>query len=468
MAENAVFWKQGLFLHPQHFQLMSRQIHGAIEPVLRLASPNAWGASHLRIRESALENGILDIVGGDFLFPDGTHVRLPANAVLPSRKMPDSGSEDDDENGGGLLTAHVALRRWNDRGRNVSLRETTDRGAGRVETMYVSDLVPQTIPDLYSDGPEAQILTVRYALEIVWESEIEQYGDCHLLPVARVRKIGDRLQIEKSYIPPSPSIGAHPDLLNRVRNIRDGLLGRCKRLDEYKPAENMSLSSPLNPETVAVLLAMRSLNAYAAFFDHLCDAPDAHPWDVYGVVRQLAGELSSFSAGIDALCRTSEGETLLPPYDHNDPGMCFARAEALLARLLDALVVGPQAIAPFEATGAIMSATLPVEKMTDGHGCWLALKPHRDIDDISIQALNAIKLGPASAMAVLRARALPGVPLKPRDEAPPGLPRRKGVYYLEIEHDSQLWRETVLEGRAGLTWEGQADSLDAFLAVMTA
>ena len=231
MAENAVFWKQGLFLHPQHFQLMSRQIHGAIEPVLRLASPNAWGASHLRIRESALENGILDIVGGDFLFPDGTHVRLPANAVLPSRKMPDSGSEDDDANGGGLLTAHVALRRWNDRGRNVSLRETTDRGAGRVETMYVSDLVPQTIPDLYSDGPEAQILTVRYALEIVWESEIEQYGDCHLLPVARMRKVGDRLQIEKKLYSPSPSIGAHPDLLNRVRNIRDGLLGRCKRLE---------------------------------------------------------------------------------------------------------------------------------------------------------------------------------------------------------------------------------------------
>ena len=127
--------------------------------------------------------------------------------------------------------------------------------------------------------------------------------------------------------------------------------------------------------------------------------------------------------------------------------MCFARAEALLARLLDALVVGPQAIAPFEATGAIMSATLPVEKMTDGHGCWLALG-HRDIDDISIQTLNAIKLGPASAMAVLRARPA-GRSAGAARRGPPGCLGAE-VYYLEIERDPN-YGERRFGGYAGLT-----------------
>ena len=106
MAENAVFWKQGLFLHPQHFQLMSRQIRGAIEPFCGLQS-QCLGRGHLRIRESALENGILDIVSGDFLFPTGPtfacHQRRVAVAQDARFRL-----EDDDANGGGLLTAHVA------------------------------------------------------------------------------------------------------------------------------------------------------------------------------------------------------------------------------------------------------------------------------------------------------------------------------------------------------------------------
>ena len=463
MTENPLFWKQGLFLHPQHFQLMSRQLHGDLEPVLRLASPRAYGVRNLKIRSSALENGVLDITGGDFLFPDGTYARLPANAVLAPRQM--AGLED--TTGGQLVTAYVGLRKWNDRGRNVSPRETRGRGVERVESMYVSDLAPETVPDLYSDGPEAEILTMHYALKIILEPEIAHYGECHLLPVARLRKVGDRFQIENGYIPPALSIGAHPDLFNMVHNIRDCLLGRGKRLGEYKLARDISPSSLLNPQTATMLLALRSLNRYAALFDHICEARDVHPWDVYGVIRQLAGELSSFSAGLDALCRTPQGETLLPPYDHSDPGRCFARAEALVTRLLDELVVGPEAIVPFEQTGAIMSAGLPSDKMTEGYRCWLMIRPQHEINDTAVTLHNAIKLGPESAMKVLRARALPGVALTPCGETPPGLPRREGTSYLEIECRSQLWQETVAEGRAGLIWEGQTDTFEAFLAVMT-
>ena len=74
------------------------------------------------------------------------------------------------------------------------------------------------------------------------------------------------------------------------------------------------------------LLALRSLNRYASLLVHMAAARHGHPWQAYGLLRQLIGELSTFSGEISFTGEDQEGSQLLPDYDHSELGACFAAA----------------------------------------------------------------------------------------------------------------------------------------------
>ncbi len=61
------------------------------------------------------------------------------------------------------------------------------------------------------------------------------------------------------------------------------------------------------------LLALRSLNRYIPQLFHLSEST-GHPWTVYGLLRQLIGELSSFSEQFTVSGDTVDGSSELPKY----------------------------------------------------------------------------------------------------------------------------------------------------------
>jgi type VI secretion system protein ImpJ len=107
-VQKPLFWQQGLFLQPQHFQIQEQSFRGLLAPFGRFATPHFWGIGDLEIRKSALPNRILDVNRGAFLFPDGTWVELPGNAVIRARSF--------DESWAGPLKVYLGLKVWNDSG----------------------------------------------------------------------------------------------------------------------------------------------------------------------------------------------------------------------------------------------------------------------------------------------------------------------------------------------------------------
>ena len=106
------------------------------------------------------------------------------------------------------------------------------------------------------------------------------------------------------------------------------------------------------------LLALRSLNRYVPLFFHVTEVQQVHPWAVYGMLRQLIGELSSFSERINVMGELEDGTRTLPNYDHRNLWECFSAAQALVILLLDEITAGPEYVIRLVYDGTYYAAPI--------------------------------------------------------------------------------------------------------------
>ncbi len=117
------------------------------------------------------------------------------------------------------------------------------------------------------------------------------------------------------------------------------------QVEQYKNPAGLG-SGDLDFTSTVFLLVLRTLNRYAPQLDHFAAAPHIHPWHAYGLLRQIIGELSSFSREMSALGEGPDGQKVLPDYDHENIGPCFEKAREIITNILDSLTAGPEFIEP--------------------------------------------------------------------------------------------------------------------------
>ncbi len=224
-VERLLFWQQGLFLQPQHFQLMEQSFRELLTPLKRFMIPHFWGVISLKIKETRLAGRILEVQNGTFIFPDGTHVVFPGNAVMNVRSLDDSLA--------GSLNVYLGLKSWYHSGENVTVVENLEDLSG-VTTRFVATTDSEEVDDLHAGGPSGHIKKLHYVLKLFWEHELEQSGDYHLIQIARFEKRGASINLSQDYIPPCPMISGSESLLNLIGEIRDQITARSRQLEEYK------------------------------------------------------------------------------------------------------------------------------------------------------------------------------------------------------------------------------------------
>ena len=199
--EKLLHWRQGLFLQPQHFQLLERSFRSLLAPYQTHLVSEFWGVGQMSVNGAALGTGSFEIGHGDFLFPDGTFVSLPSNAVIAPRTFVDAWVE-----GGKPLTVYVGLKNWNSAGENVAVVEKLGDTAS-VNTRFVSPADGEEVKDLHSGGPAGRVDRLYYLMKIFYETEREQLGDYGLIPVAQLERMGDEIRLSERFFPPALSLG---------------------------------------------------------------------------------------------------------------------------------------------------------------------------------------------------------------------------------------------------------------------
>lgn len=453
-----VFWHQGLFLQPQHFQMAERYQQSLLYPYHAFQQPHFWGVCSIEMQSASLDHKTCDLEKGEFVFPDGTFVSVPDNGVVTPRSF-DSEWVDPDK----PFTIYIAIHKYNKIGDNVTVVSELNN-VSDINTRFVSTANPEDIKDMYVDGPEAQVKFLRHVVKIVFENEKDDMNDYELIPVAQVIRDGDAIMYDRQFVPPTLTLNAVPELARLVKDVRDEIMGRALQLSSYKAPVHAKKGFDAN--LLRYKMALQSLSRFVPRLFHLSECGNVHPWMVYGVLRELAGEVSTFTDRVTVLGETADGERLMPPYNHNDIGHCFSSASSLITQLLNEITIGPQYLVEMTRDEVAFSADVPNEFFTEHVDFYLIVNTMESFEEAQQSLLTAAKLSSRDTVEVLVERSLPGVGLIYMPAPPPGLPRRPNSYYLRLDvHDDQ-WSSVARQQNVSLLWEEAPEDTKVELVVV--
>ena len=457
--KKSLFWHQGLFLQPQHFQLSEMCQQSQFAPYNKYLQPYFWGVGGLEVSAGALANLSFDVIQGDFLFQDGTYAQIPGNAVIPARSFEHEWVDRDQP-----FLIYLGLKKYDFAKENVTVIGDSSEN-GTVSTRFSTPAVQEAVIDLHTNGPVGNLQHLDFVLKLMWADEVEQAGDFYCIPIAKLEMQGAEVCLKHDYIPPALTIQQPPHLLKTIRNIRDLLASRSRQLEEYKSQRGLH-SSDFGSRDMVFLLALRSLNRYVPLLFQYTEGGAVHPWIVYALLRQLIGELSTFSTRYNVVGESMTADPPLEPYNHKDLGGCFNLAETIIIALVDEITAGPDFVIPLEYDGTYFASELPPSLFEGRNRYYLVAETEADPTETNDALLNIAKLGTRESLPLLIARALPGVGVEALSVPPQELPRRSHCFYFQLDHHSDEWLKVQQTHNFSLYWDGAPDDFKIELMVV--
>jgi type VI secretion system protein ImpJ len=454
--QRPLYWHQGLFLQPQHFQLQDRFTQSLLEPLHRKLVPHFWGVGSMTVKSAALGNRSIGLTSGEFLFPDQTFAVIPDNAVLAPRSF-----ENAWEDGGKPFKVYLGLKKHSPSGENVTVVQDLNQTA-EVTTRFVATEDPEDIRDQHGNGPSAQVRHLQYVLKFFWETEIDQLGDYELIPLVLLERQGDTVALSEKFIPPALNLSAVPVLERLIKEVRDQISARGRQLEAYKRDRGIH-TAEFGSRDMVFLLALRSLNRYVSMLVHLAEAGQVHPWAAYGVLRQLIGEMTTFSERISVTGALDDGTVLVPAYKHQDLWRCFSAAQSLVTQLLDEITAGPEYMLNLLFDGTYYAADLPPAIFEGRNRFFIALQTEADPQTVLTSVEQIAKLSSREYLPILIARSLPGIQLTYLQAPPQELPRRANTLYFQIDHHGDAWAQVQGGNNLALYWDAAPEDLKAEL-----
>jgi type VI secretion system protein ImpJ len=456
--KQSIFWHQGLFLQPQHFQQMEMHQQFNLHSIVNTLNPYPWGVEHIEVVESAVNNRIAELRSLKLLLPDQTYLEYPGNTLVSSRSFDKVWTDPDLP-----FNVYLAIRRITPGEPNVTIIDATAQ-ASEVRTRFISLSNPGEVSDLYSGTGQAVMPTVLDVARLIFESELAGLDGYEVIPLMQLIVEGNQVRQADKQIPPLVRLDASLTLSHIVRDIRDDMLGRLRQLEEYKSPRGMNVED-LDANFMMMMQAVQVLNRHVPALTHLLEVSHVHPWHVYGQLRQCIGELSTFSARFDVYGRLPGQEDGLPPYKHEALGPCFFRAREILSQLLTEISVGPEFHVTLAFQHGMFSGTIPSDYFGKRNRFYLILQSEA-VREMDIQAfLGSARLASADILPELIDHALPGLELLVLPGPPQGLPRRSDAHYFRIEQMSDGWEQIEQSGAIALDWPEAPEGLRVVLIV---
>lgn len=429
--EQLLYWHQGLFLQPQHFQQNDALIEHRLARTIGLVTPFPWGLISLKINEAALSARQCKIEQLSVRFAEGTLAEYPGNAVLQTRSL------DLESFVGGGRTLYVGLRRFSSEGNNAQVFDRPVDGA-QADARFAVAADPQAVNDRLSNAPQARVRSMFYVLRLFWEDELEHLGAYELLPVMRLELEGDHVRTVQRYVPPCVNLAASPALLEMLREMRNELLGRARQLSVFKFASGGE-QVQVDSTQFNHLMALAVLNRYGPLLTHFLEAPQTSPVQLHSALCQLVGELSLFSERCDMLGEAPDGRSLVCRYKHNESGAAISEVITLIGQLLNDISVGSEMLVRLQLQGGFYQAELPDGFFGPRHRYFMVARSDNDAEWLSESLPRDGKLGTLGSLDAMISRALPGVDLIHLQTPPQGVPRVAGAEFFRLETVSDAW-----------------------------
>ncbi|MGI4814934.1 MAG: type VI secretion system baseplate subunit TssK [Janthinobacterium lividum] len=441
-----LFWHQGLFLQPQHFQHTDLLNAQRLSRLTEITQPHCWGVASLQLDHQALHDNRLHAKRLSLRFRDGTLVEIPGNGLLAPRALTPRDMAQ------GARTVHVGIRRLAPNQAAATVVDTLDQAA-TVETRLATLAEAEAVQDYHHAGDQARLQPMYYVLRFFLDNELEQSGAYETIPLARVERGDDALRFAADFVPPLLLLDAAAGLKQALADLRDDVAGRVRQLKPVNVSPHGDALANLFETSQAATrrrAALMILNRFAPELAHWLELDNVHPWHLYGFLRRLAGELSLFSQRCDVLGRTTDGTPRIQAYRHDSPGEGFASLIALIGELLGEISFRPEAVLQLVARDELWLGDFPDSFRVGRQRFYLTVHSTHDAESLTAMLINEGKLAAPGEIVQRIAHAVPGAALHRLAGAPPGMPQRADALYFRIEQSSDAWRAVETERAVAL------------------
>lgn len=451
--QQQIYWYSGLYLQPQHFQSVDLHHSYMLAQQRQLAQPWNVGVIQCDINNETLVDFSLKIDHLRLILPSGYYLEYPGNCLIDPLQFRDAWKQREKP-----FTLWLALRRFDPSHSNVST------GAS---SRWINQDGDGVMKDVYHNGPESAVPRIVYNVRILSEEEKETAVDCEYLPLLQLRYDNDRVILDPRFSPPAVMLSGSPVLRNMLEGLRAELNSRAHKLEEFKRPEQLSEGSKSTGD-ITQLLAMRSLNRALPLLEHYCRTPTLHPWQIYGLLVQLVGEISSFNDMCSFTGEWLDGGPSLMPYDHYRLIDCFDSVKKTLITLLNGLALEDNTYITLKPDdqkiyrGTLLSAKSP----RAGQVLLLLRSEKLDSWHTHFAAEGEFKIATQEAISSLIQHALPGISFSRAHPSPRGVPNRKDSHYFVLNQHEHAWKSVEQQKNVAFYWADAPEDLQVQLVFM--
>lgn len=415
-----VFWGEGLFLRPQHFQRQDAYHEARLQAFATALHPYAWGVRQVRFDSQSLASGTLRAQQLAVIFPDGEVYDAPGDDELP-----DALSLSNLPAGVQATTIHVGLPLLKEHGSNCGEE-------GNAGTRYRQ--AARATVDLFTDAGEAELAYLRKTVRLLTDDDPR---DAYVsVPVARVRRTATGgFEFDDSFLAPGISLAALPSLQVQLRRLLDSLQAKTDALYGLHREPSQSVVE-FRSGDVASFWLLHTANAAFAGLSHLFHNPGLHPERLHQELLRLAGGLLTFSK--------SYSLADLPGYRHAQPEAGFDRLFEIIRELLDTVISARYfAIALSEVKPSFHLGRLDSQRIDEKSAFYLGVGADMPGQELVQTVPVRFKVGAPDDVEKCVLSALPGVKLTHAAQVPGAIPVRPGCQYFAIEPRGPLYERML-------------------------
>jgi len=406
-----------MFLRPHHFQAAERATANTLARNQRLTQYHGWGLHRCVIDLDALAGFRFVVRQLDARFRDGLVLSLPDDAPMPEFDLKPAFL------GRTQLDLFIAIPKWRSGQANASNSSITTRF--RSETQPTDD---------ENTGTNPQPVAYRSPAVRLLLGDDDRSG-FEVLPLARLEK-SERAEatprLAVGFIPPVLACEAWTALqIDILQQVYFRIGKKIEVLAGQVTSRGISFESQSSGDARR-MHQLSQLNESYALLSNLAFVPGVHPWEAFGELCRLVGQLSIF--GKDA--RPPE----MPRYDHDDLGGGFWKLKQYIDALLNDIEDPAYQERPFIGSGLRMQVSLESAWLESGWSMYLGVRSNISTEDC-IKMLTrperlGMKIGSSDRVDTIFTKGQEGLRFTPAPRAPRDLPSAPNLTYFEVSRES--------------------------------
>ena len=209
-----IHWNEGLFLQPQHLQILQRQVISALSIERNLQHPYPYGVLDLKISEDSLSNKKIQFERLMAIMPSGTYVELGENLSLDSVDIRERFSKKNES-----FHVYLGIPLYSSKKANTLLGKVGEQSTSK----YLYRIYENEVPDENTGESEKTVEFLSMNGRILIEGD--SFDGFDVIPLFRVMQgVGENLgqpRVAPDFCGPCTAIRAFPALLQMLTQLAE-------------------------------------------------------------------------------------------------------------------------------------------------------------------------------------------------------------------------------------------------------